>query len=45
MFVEKTSQLAMCAPEIYLPVVRLFMKEPTLIPIVELMFILKGGFN
>jgi hypothetical protein len=33
----------MCALEIYLPVVRLFPKEPTLIPIVEHTLILRGG--
>jgi hypothetical protein len=31
--------------KIFLPVVKMFMKEPALIPIVELMLILRGGVN
>jgi hypothetical protein len=41
--VEKPSLLAMCALEIYPLVVRLFSREPNLIPIVEHTLILREG--
>ena len=41
-FSEVSVSIAICAPEIYLPVVRLFLKELDLIPIVEHTLILRG---